>query len=263
MPIIRYMSLLVCLVFFSGCDRTSKKPGEKAPEKGTLSLIEVENSTVEDKASEKAEKGTLSMIKVENLTAEDKVLTLDYQVTNPFSFDIWICENIDIQCGCPADIRIDAETVSIKLTYRLQRNMLRSPPAYGRYLRLPSGESHSAMIRLDLPIKNISPVYDFGERRRNHKRVILHRLLFVIGYFEDGPINKLRERIGAIKRGFDSVTLNEVRRSQPIIVEETQDGQSRDMLYITCSYPGRRIEKCAEVLITDVNIPCSVIVDDE
>ncbi len=207
------------------------------------------------------EKKLLPMIQIQKFVVTEEILILDYHVTNPFLYDIWICEDIDIQSGCPVDIRIDAETVYIKLTYRLQRNMLRNPPAYGKYLRLPSGESHYAKIRLDLPIKNISPVYDFDEHGRSRKHVVLHRALFAIGYYKLGP--RLYERIGKIKRGFNDISLREVRKTEPIIVEETRDGQSRDMLYLTCLWPSRGIEKCAEVLITDVNIPCSVVVDDK
>lgn len=203
------------------------------------------------------------MIKVESLASEEKVLALDYHVTNPFPYDIWVCEDIDIQSGCPVDIRIDAETVYIRLTYRLESNMLRDPPAYGKYRRLLAGESHPGKIRLDLPVTNISPVYYFKERGKSRKRVVMHRAVFVIGYFEGGFISRLRERIGTLKRGFDSVTPLEVWKTEPIIVEETQDGQSREMFYLTCLYPSLYKEKSIEALVTDVNIPCTVLVDDE
>ncbi len=201
------------------------------------------------------------MIKIESLAAEEKVLALDYQVTNPFPYDIWVCEDIDIQSGCPVDIRIDAETVYIRLTYRLESNMLRDPPAYGKYRRLLAGESHSGKIRLDLPVTNISPVYYFKERGKSRKPVVMHRAVFVIGYIEGGYINRLRGISRTLKRGFDEITLYEVQKSEPIIAEETQGGQSREMLYVTSG--AGAMEKCIEVAITDVNIPCSVVVDDK
>ena len=267
--------LLACWIFLTGCRKDGQVSKEQLPEKEAPSIITVEALATTEKTPEKGElkdselpeeeapeKGAPSMIKVESLTAEEKVLALNYQVTNPFPYDIWVCEDIDIQSGCPVDIRIDAETVYIKLTYRLQSNMLRDPPAYGKYRRLLAGEPHSGKIRLDLPITNISPVYYFKERGKSRKHVVLHRALFVIGYLEGGPISRLRERIGTLKRGFDDITLDEVRRTEPIIAEETQDGQSREMLYLTCAGAGG-MERCAEVLVTDVNIPCSVVVDDK
>ncbi len=49
----------------------------------------------------------------------------------------------------------------------------------------------------------------------------------------------------------------------PLIREEIQDGRSREVVYFTDMWPTLNRQESAKVAVTDVDIPCSVVVDDK
>ena len=49
----------------------------------------------------------------------------------------------------------------------------------------------------------------------------------------------------------------------PTITEETVDGKLREVIYVEHSGAPPKNEESAQVVITDVAIPCSIVVDDE
>jgi len=202
------------------------------------------------------------MLKIENLTVTEKALTLDYQVVNPFMDDIWICEDIDTEGKYDAETRIDAETVWIKLRFNLESNFLRDPPAIAKYLRLPPGESHSGRIILDLPVRNASPVYAFREDRKRRKQIVLHRAVFEVGYFEGEFVNRVSEQIEQVKRYLRGTKFQDSQTDR-FIREEVQDGQLCKFLYLRDQGQEVRIEKSAKVVVADVDIPCSAVVDNK
>ena len=63
------------------------------------------------------------MIHIENFTVTDKALTLDYKVSNPFGYDIWVCEDIDIPGTYHVETRISPGTLNIKLCFNLECNV--------------------------------------------------------------------------------------------------------------------------------------------
>ena len=263
--------LLACSISFAGCRKDGQLSREQAPDTEPPSIIETEDLATTEKAPEKGElrdsqllkeaprEGTPGIIKVENLTVEEKTLALDYQVTNPFPYDIWICEDIDTKGRYDVETRIDRETVLIKLKFKLNCNIFRDPPAIGQYLCLPPGDSHWGRVVLELPIRNASPVCEFHERGKSRTQVVLQRAVLEIGYFDGAFVDKVAE--GIEKRKRDPA----LRKTliQPRIVEEEEDGRSRRFLRPRHTWPGILREKSAEVIITDVNIPCSVVVDDK
>jgi len=201
------------------------------------------------------------MIKIGNLTVAEKTLTLDYQVSNPFEYVIWVCEDIDIYTRYDVETRIDAETVRIKLLSNLETNLAPEIGPLAKYRRLSPEESHSGKILLNLPIRNASPVYDFGERRKKHKQVVLHHAIFEVGYFEGKLIDRISRTLENFKRGRPSEELQNTQ-FEPRIEEEIEDGQSRKFLYFSNIWPGKSKEKSSKIVITDVDIPCSVVLDD-
>jgi len=138
------------------------------------------------------------MIKIQNFEVTEKTLTLDYQVSNPFEYGIWACEDIDTRSKYDVETRIDAETVRIKLLSNLETNLAPEIGTLAKYRRLSPGESHSERILLNLPIRNASPVYEFHEDRKKHKQVFLHRAVFEVGYFEDKLINRISEDLRTV-----------------------------------------------------------------
>lgn len=209
------------------------------------------------------------MLEIENLTVTEKALTLDYRVSNPFEQDIWVCEDIDVNGEYDVETRIDAETVWIKLRFNLARNVHRDPPAIAKYLRLLPGESHSGRILLNLPIRNASPVYSFSdERRKEHEQIVLHRAVFEVGYFggEFGEFFDVAAEIfkeKGIKRNIQVIGGRKLLLTQPLIVEEILDGQPREVVYVDDLWSSIKLEESAKVVCTDVDIPCSVAVDDK
>lgn len=234
-----YVFLLFCFVLLSGCRQRSQPSEKEAPEKKVC-----------------------QMIKIENLTVTEKALTLDYQVSNPFEDDIWVCEDIDIYSRHDVETRIDAETVWIKLRSNLETNILREIAALAKYRLLSPGESHSGQILLNLPIRNASHVYDFDERRKEHKQIVLNRLVFEVGYFEGELVNRISEAQEKSKCGMSS---EELQNTQfvPRIKEEIQDGQSHKFLYCENYWPVLSKEKSAKVVVTDDDIPCSVVANGQ
>ncbi|MHC4511920.1 MAG: hypothetical protein ACYTAO_23735 [Planctomycetota bacterium] len=147
----------------------------------------------------------------------------------------------------------------MRLKFKLRSNILRNPLAIGEYLRLAPGDSHSGRMVLELPVRNASPVYVFHEDGKSHKQVILHRLVFEVGYFEGPVIDDVAERVEKAKR---DPNLRETE-IEPVIVEEIQDGQPRRLLRPNQIWPGLAWEKSAKVAVANVDIPCSVVVDDK
>ncbi len=239
MTTVLYIFLLVSSVFLSGCRQRSQPSEEKAPEKKACLMLEIENLTVTEKA-----------------------LTLDYQVSNHFGYGIWVCEDIDVDRRYHVETRIDAETVWIKLRSNLESNVMPYEAALAKYRLLLPGESYSGKILLNLPIRNASPVYEFYEDRKKHKQIVLQRAVFEVGYFGGESINLFFDAVEKRRREIPIEELQNIQ-FEPRIEEEIEDGQSRKFLYFTELWPSIREEKFAKVDITDVNILCSVVVDDK
>ena len=49
----------------------------------------------------------------------------------------------------------------------------------------------------------------------------------------------------------------------PLITKETLDGQLREVMYLREYTSTQTKEKFAKVLITDADIPCSIVIDDK
>jgi hypothetical protein len=201
------------------------------------------------------------MIYIENLTVNDKTLTLDYRVSNPFGYDIWICEDIDTYSGYDVETRINGGAIQIKLRLYLECNIMLEVGPLAKYRRLLPGESHSGKILLSLPIRNASPVYYFGERGKKRENVVLKRAVFEVGYFDGRLITRLSRALEKVKRGMSREEI-ERTRFQPCIEEEIDNGQSREFLYCMSLWPVISKEESAKVVITDVEVPCSTVIEN-
>ena len=251
-----YTFLLACSVFLGGCCCTRHIP---------------EDLTREKKPAE--------MIQIQNLTLTDKTLTLTYRVSNPFEDGIWVCYDTwvhgeqDVQS---TSTRIDGETVWIKLRFNLESlGALTNPPAVAKYVRLPPGESCSGRILRNLPIKDYlreGRAEHKEHKEIEHKEIVLHRVVFEIGYIGtfgpkwnallDSWAEKMKEgSIESKPRVFGPYRYY-ILPVDPLITEETLDGQLREVMYLHYKSFVKK-EESAKVLITDVAIPCSVVVDDK
>ena len=249
MNTILYSFLLVCSVLLGGCWRARQLPGDLTPEKEPPKMIQIQNFSLTDKA-----------------------LTLDYRVSNPFEDNIRVCHDTGVYGNQEVQhvaTRIDGETLWIKLRFHLEMDTsLRNPPAIAKYVRLSPGESYPGRIRLGLPIENMSPVYSFHAGPEKRHEIVVPCAIFEVGYF--GPRwNEFFDSVseGIKKQGIKPETMVigkfHYLQSNPLIAEETQDGQSREVTYISELWPSLRDEESSQVLITGVNIPCSVAVDDK
>ena len=249
MSTVLYIFLLACSVFLSGCCSA--------------------RHTLEDRVPEKEPH---RMIRIQNLRLSDKTLTLDYQVSNPFSDDIRVCQDTCV-FGCTQHVKtiIDGETLWIRLRSKIERDtvVLPNPPGISKYLRLRLGESYSGSILLDLPIMKLPLVYSLREEReKERKQIVLHRAVLEVGYFGPrlnkafGGISKAPKEFG-IKEGIVVVGGYHYLPSSVYIVEKVVGGQAREVTYIVESWPTLRAEESATVVVTDVDIPCSIVVDNE
>ena len=121
---ILYIFLLACFVILSGCDSSRETQEDQSPK--------IDSS---------------NMVKVQDFVLTGDSLILDYKVSNPFTEDIRVCQDINVYGNQHVATMIDDETIWIKLRYNIERdNALRNPPAIGKYLRMPPGESYSGKI---------------------------------------------------------------------------------------------------------------------
>jgi len=244
MTTVLYVFLLVCCVFFSGCSGARQIQEDQTPKK---------------------EAGT--MIQIQNFTVTEEALTFDYKVTNPFNDDIRVCQDTSFFGRPHVVTRIDNETVRIKLRFNLERDIAsRSPPPIAKYLRLAPGESYSDRILLNLPIRNASPVNSFlREDFMKHKQIILHRVIFEVGYFGSELNQFFDAEHDQIKSGGPDMGKFYIMggfhylKTDPLILDEMQDGRLREFVYTGADWS--ELEASVEVVIADVNVPCSIAVD--
>lgn len=235
--------ILMCSVFFLGCGVESQISKEKVPEKELSQMVDIQDHSL-----------------------TDKTLTLDYQVTNIFNDDIWVLLEKN-RSGFPYAItRIDEDWIWIKQRYcheivepidwanRLGR---------GEYLRLAPGESYSGKILPDLPIKD--GFRELKDNRKELKKVVAHRIILEVGYF--GPqyskmFRATAERFG-IKGNLDIALSHPYIPADFFLAETTRDGQSCEIAFMWKRWPFLRLEESAKDFRTNVDIPCSIVVDDE
>jgi len=247
MTTILYIFFGVCYVFLSGCYCVRQTQENRDPD------IEAHQ-----------------MIQIQNFTLTERNLSFDYKVSNPFAEDIRVCQDINVYGNQHVATIIDAETVRIQLRLNIERDKaLRDPPAIAKYLRMPPGESYSGRILLNLPIRNASPVNYFPEEEdKERMQIVLHRVVFEVGYFGI-RLNKGFEVIAKTLKEWgikgdipiDPVSGLHDLRGGPVIKEEIQNGQSCEVVYINEGWSTIKAEEFAKVVITDVDVPCSIAVD--
>jgi hypothetical protein len=255
------MFLLICSVFLSGCYRAGPDPEIVPQEKELHGQIPTAVAI---------EKEPPSMIQIQNLSFTDKTLTLDFRLSNPFEDDIHVCYDASIhgkQGVQSAATRIEGETVRIQLLSNRERFPgFVNPYSVAKYIRLKSGESCSGKIVRNLPVKDY--VREWRESRKEHKEIVLHRLIFEVGYFGskwnkflDSWSEKIKKKEFEPKpKFFDPYYYLSI---SPLITEETMDGQLREVMYISENDPFIENEESAKLVVTDVTIPCSIVVDDK
>ncbi|MHC4119822.1 MAG: hypothetical protein ACYSWO_20175 [Planctomycetota bacterium] len=247
-----YTFLFACPVFLSGCSGSRQIPEDLA-----------------------GEAEPLGMIQIQNVLLTDKTLALDYRVSNPFDSDIrvchaaWVYGNLDVR---HATTRIRDNTVRIILGSVVNNSdvekdpVIQDPPPIAKYVRLAPGESYSGRVVLDLPMRDYSlePAPRSRRPREENVDITLRRAVFEVGYF--GPrLNKFFDVVSEeIKeKGIEPkptpVGPFYYLTTSPLIVEEMQDGQAREVMYVKESWAAHTgVESARVVLATDVAIPCSV-----
>jgi hypothetical protein len=249
MRTIVYVIFLACSVFLSGCVSARQTQEPPSPEKEPPAIIQIQN-----------------------LTVTDANLILDYRVSNPFDDYIRVCRDTSAFGRTHVVTWVDDETVWIKLRFNLEMDhTLRNPEPIAKYVRLAPGECYSDRLILSLPIRNLSPVYDWDrqDRRKEREEIVLHRAVFEVGYFgtKFGKFfdvsRELNNRGEPVKGELIVVGEGHYITSNPLVVDEVQHGRSREIVYVRAGWPSIGEEESASVVLTDVNIPCSVPVDDK
>jgi hypothetical protein len=214
------------------------------------------------------------MIEIKDITITKENLTLDFRVPNPCEDDIRVCCSTwahgkqDVQ---KATTRIAGEKVWIKLCFNTEKKNpgFVNPPAMAKHVLLRAGESFSGSIPLDLPIRDYS--HEPREGSKDRKQIVLHRGVFEIGYLRNvGPKwNKLldswseklkKESIRPKPRVIGSYYCLPI---SPLVTQETLDGRLRELLYIEEYTSLKQKVESEQVVITDITIPCSVVVEGE
>jgi hypothetical protein len=205
--------------------------------------------------------GAKLVLEIENLTVTDESLTLDYEVTNPFTSNIWICKDVDDFGRYDVETRIADGTLQIELRGDLEANWYITRIVYAKYRRLSPAESHSGRILLKLPVRNGSPRYDFGESGKEQKLMVLHRAVLKVGYFEKDFRNIASEKFSKGEWPTNEEACIELLLQLDPGAERYPS--SHNIVYLPHWWPGLSREKSAKVVVTDVDIPCSVVVDDK
>ena len=117
------------------------------------------------------------------LAVTDKTLELRYQIKNDATYNIWICESMDV--GNPwgdfeAYVGEDNETLFVQRRLNVPMNGSRTQPI-GRYVRLGSGETRAEVMSFSLPVYERCVL--FGTRGRRPAEYA-KRLVLEIGYYE-------------------------------------------------------------------------------
>jgi len=201
------------------------------------------------------------MIHIRNFTVTEETLTLDYYVENPFAYNIWICEDIDIFGELNVETRINVEKLQIKCRFNLENNILLDEAVLAKYHRLSPKDSLLGKIHLKIPVRNASPVYDFDEYWKKRKQVVLHQVVFQVGYFEGNLPDMLYESIEEGKRNPDNEDLYVEALYLEGVLKGSELNCSNDIFYIPHLWKGLRKEKSTKVIITDVDIPCSIVIE--
>ncbi|TKJ38280.1 MAG: hypothetical protein CEE38_05850 [Planctomycetes bacterium B3_Pla] len=260
-----YIFLLACSVFLNGCGRSRQIPEDLAAEKESPEMIQIpENVAPEQEPPE--------MIDVQNLTVAGNILTLDYRVSNPFDDDIRVCHDRTVygkQDVQHVKTRIHGETVRIILGDNVIRGGgFPNPLPVAKYVRLEPGEFYSGRVLLDLPIRDHSPELWNQRRGKERKEIALRRAVFEVDYFgseSNEHFDSVSER-HKMKGTTPKLTVigpHYYLSSSPTIIEEIVDGKLREAIYVPHSGAPRKNKESAQVIITNVAIPCSVVVEDQ
>jgi|GEM_PF-4583197 len=189
------------------------------------------------------------MIQIRKFSVGEDILTVEYRVTSPFSYDIWICEDTDVCYPHQAETRIAGEKLTIRLRLDTDLDFL-TENVLSKYRRLSAGRSYSGTLNLELPIRNFWVVRGFQGMLKERRLVILHRAAFEVGYFEGDLLKVISETM-------------EKGRADPDFtpyLEDAKHKNTHDTAYLTYRWRGLRRQKSAIVFINDVDIPCSVAV---
>jgi hypothetical protein len=211
------------------------------------------------------------MIHIQNLSLTDKDLIIDYRATNIFEDSIWVCHDTSVygkQDVQNVATRINDETVWIKMCFNLgSSRVFVNPPAIAKYVRLLPGESCSGRIVQDLPVRDYKR--EWRAENKEHKEIVLHRIVFELGYIGSfGP--KWNALLDSWAEKMKNGSIESKPRADgpyyhlpvnPLITEETLDGQLREVMYLRQHTSIEEKEKSAEVLVVDVNIPCSIVIE--
>ena len=210
------------------------------------------------------------MIKIQGIKVTEETLTLDYRVSNPFDDDIQVCHDTGVygnQEVQHATTRIYGQTVWIILGLNAEKSAVFSDPRpVAKYVRLPSGESCSGRIVLRLPIRD--RFRERQERHKDHKETLFRRAVFDLGYF--GPkLNKFFDALSEMDR-MDGIKPKPIVRGpyyylevSPLITKEVLDGKRREVIYAVGLWTSEKNEESETIEITNVEIPCFIVVEDE
>lgn len=276
-----YALLLACLALLGGCSQSKQIPKDLAGEREPSEIVQCAEDTAPEKAPAEmvkipgeglvTEQEPPGMIQIENLTVTDNTLTLDYRVSNPFQDDIRVCHDRAVygkQDVQHAKTRIHGETVWIMLGDNVISGGFPNPLPVAKYVRLAPGESYSGKILLDLPIRDQSPDLWSQRRGKEHREAVLGRAVFEVDYREPNSNQYFdsvseRRKMKGTEPKLTVVGPYYYLSHSPTITEETVDGKLREVIYVEHSGAPPKNEESAQVVITDVAIPCSIVVDDE
>jgi hypothetical protein len=273
MNTIFYTFLLSYFVFLGGCCRhrhIEDTAQEKEQPKDIQEVVTTDKEPPKQIPEAVASKNEpTSMIQIQNFSLTDKTLILDYRLSNPFKDDIWVCHDVSVYDK--QDVQhsytiIDGEMIWIKLRCNFDHfTGFENPPSVAKYIRLQTGESCTGRIVRNLPIKK----YIGLEPRKEKKEITLHRVVFEVGYFEP----RWNKFFNSIAESFKKKGIKPKPRilgsyyyldEGPIVTQETLDGQLREVMYLNDTFtPWIKNEVSSKIVITNVAIPCFVVVDNK
>jgi hypothetical protein len=238
---------------------------------------EVESSqeqTVGRQSGKVWQKGTLDLVAIDRCVLTEEALTLDYHVHNIYPHDIWVCEDVDaadrlfgvlatVRYNGPpqVDTRITNDILHIGLMGSLEWNVYDAGLIWTRYRRLVPQEKCVQTIRLPLPARNRSRVYRVGRLRAATEPIVLHYVLFHVGFFaEDLPalLAESQDRNWCFLN-WEETSRNATTYTPHATTYTPPESKDPNIVFVPWPWGGAYLlEQSAQITITDVSIPAEV-----
>ncbi|HEY9093892.1 MAG TPA: hypothetical protein VIN62_03565 [Candidatus Cryosericum sp.] len=118
-------------------------------------------------------------------------LELRYEITNSSQREIWLCDDVDAESSVDFEVVTDLQgsTLLIRLRLGVPLGWWRLDVPTGRYNRLMPGERYTAVLWLDLPVRQ-QPVFASRSAHHLEQEKYADRVILEVGYFSGNLLTR-------------------------------------------------------------------------